>query len=183
MTANVTIRELSGLDEIATIFPLFGQVSRMSEMVFRQRLAAMLAQNNYRCIAAYAGDAMVGVSGFWTGTQLWCGRYIEADHVVVDGTQRSQGIGARLMAWIEAEGERTECAVFRIAMVLGRERTHQFYARLGLFDDGLLMVKALSRGAADFPEYAAQPGLARRSGLPQAALSFASVSSSTSKLA
>jgi hypothetical protein len=41
-------------------------------------------------------------------------------------------------------------------MVLGREHTHQFYARNGYFDDGLLMVKALSRGAAEFPEYVSQ---------------------------
>lgn len=157
MTDEVSIRELFGLDEILAIFPLFQQVSHLSETIFRERLSAMLAQNNYRCIAAYVGDRMVGMSGFWTGTQLWCGKYIEADHVVVDDALRSNGVGARMMAWIEAEGERTGCAVFRIAMVLGRERTHSFYARNGFFDDGLLMVKALSHGAAAFPEYVAQP--------------------------
>ena len=99
---------------------------------------------------------MVGAAGVWTGTQLWCGRYVEADHVVVDSALRSHGIGAKLMAWVEAEAERTECAVIRIAMVLGKERTHQFYERIGYFDDGLLMVKALSRGAAAFPEYVAK---------------------------
>ncbi|WP_261331427.1 GNAT family N-acetyltransferase [Rhizobium leguminosarum] len=76
---------------------------------------------------------------------MWCGKYIEADNVVVDNAVRSQGIGGKMMAWIEAEAERIECAVVRIAMVLGRERTHQFYARNGYFDDGLLMVKAKSR--------------------------------------
>jgi hypothetical protein len=112
---------------------------------------------------------MVGLSGFWTGTQLWCGNYIEADHVVVDTTLRSLGVGARLVAWIEAEGERIGCAVFRVAMVLGKERTHQFYARNGFFDDGLLMVKALSRGAAQFPEYVSPSAESRPRGLPQLA--------------
>ncbi|MEH7869177.1 GNAT family N-acetyltransferase [Rhizobium laguerreae] len=93
-----------------------------------------------------------------SGWALSCGaaKYIEADNVVVDNAVRSQGIGGKMMAWIEAEAERIECAVVRIAMVLGRERTHQFYARNGYFDDGLLMVKALSRGAAEFPEYVSQ---------------------------
>jgi len=104
----------------------------------------------------YIDERVVGLSGFWTGTLLWCGKYVEADHVVVDNALRSRGIGGKLMAWIEAEGERIECAVIRVAMVLGRERTHQFYARNGYFDDGLLMVKALSRGAAEFPEYVSQ---------------------------
>lgn len=142
MSDEVIIRELAGLDQMMTIFPLYSQVSRLSEAVVCQRLSAMFAQNNYRCIAAYIDERMVGASGFWTGTQLWCGKYVEADNVVVDSALRSQGIGGKMMAWIEAEAERTECAVIRIAMVLGRERTHQFYARNGYFDDGLLMVKA-----------------------------------------
>lgn len=154
MAADITIRELFGLDQIMTIFPLYNQTSRLDEETVRLRLTAMIAQGNYRCIAAYHDQQMVGASGFWTGTQLWCGKYIEADHVVVDGAMRSRGIGSLVMAWIEAEGERLECAVIRIAMVIGKERTHQFYVRNGYFDDGLLMVKALSRGRAAFPEYA-----------------------------
>lgn len=157
MTEDVTIRELLGLEAILTIFPLHHQVSGSTAAIFRERITAMHAQGNYRCIAAYLDDRLVGAAGFWIGTQLWCGKYVEADHVVVDATLRSRGIGAALMAWIEAEGERAGCAVIRIAMVLGKERTHQFYARNGYFDDGLLMVKALSRGAAEFPEYVAGP--------------------------
>jgi GNAT superfamily N-acetyltransferase len=158
VTDEVIIRELIGLDQIVTIFPLYRQVSDVNEDTFRQRISAMFAQNNYRCVAAYISGRMVGASGFWTGTQLWCGKYVEADHVVVDTAHRSHGIGAKIMAWIEAEGERAECEVIRVAMVLGKERTHNFYARGGYFDDGLLMVKALSRGAAAFPEYVAESG-------------------------
>lgn len=157
MSGDITIRELIGIDEIATIFPLHSQVSQLAESDMRERLAAMIAQQNYRCAAVFLDRRMVGAAGFWTGTQLWCGKYVEADHVVVDRDLRSRGIGAKLMGWIEAEAERTGCAVIRIAMVLGRERTHEFYARNGYFDDGLLMVKALSRGAAAFPEYVARP--------------------------
>lgn len=156
MSDELIIRELVGVDQIVTIYSLHSQVSHLAEDVFRERIAAMVGLGNYRCIAAYLGERMVGVSGFWTGMQLWCGKYVEADHVVVDGELRSMGIGAKLMAWMEAEAERTECDVIRIAMVLGRERTHQFYERNGYFDDGLLMVKALSRGAAAFPEYVAK---------------------------
>ena len=46
MTDEVMIRELFGLDQMGAIFPLFHQVNHLSEAVFRQRLSAMLAQNN-----------------------------------------------------------------------------------------------------------------------------------------
>jgi GNAT superfamily N-acetyltransferase len=154
---DVVIRELVALERMMAIFPLCRQVHDLSEAVFRQRLSDMLAQGNYRCIAAYIGERMVGASGFWTGTQLWCGKYVEADNVVVDSSALSHGIGTKMMAWIEAESERTECAILRIAMVLGKDRTRQFYTRNGFFDDGLLMAKALARGANEFPEYVFQP--------------------------
>jgi GNAT superfamily N-acetyltransferase len=156
VASDIEIGELFGLGEIVAIYPLFRQVSTLDEASFRARLSAMCAQGNYRCIAAHLDGRMVGVSGFWTGTQLWCGKYVEADHVVVDADVRGMGIGARLMAWIEAEGEREGCALFRIAAVLSNVRARQFYARSGFFDDGILMAKALSHGAAAFPEYVAR---------------------------
>jgi len=153
---DIVIRELLGLEEIAAIYPLYQQTGSLPEPLFHERLAAMIAQGNYRCIAAFVGERMVGVSGFWTGTQLWAGKWVEADHVVVDAQMRSAGIGAKLMAWIEEEAERAGCDIARISMVLGKERTHKFYSRSGYADDGLILVKPLSAWAeAEFPEYAA----------------------------
>ena len=41
MSDEVIIRELVGLDKTMTIFPLYSQVSRLSEAVVFQRLSAM----------------------------------------------------------------------------------------------------------------------------------------------
>ena len=153
---DVTLRELVGFDEIATIYPLYAQSGSLSETLFRERLRAMLAQGNYRCVAAFIGERMAGLSGFWIGVQLWSGKYAEADHVVVDESVRGRGIGGKLMAWIEAEAASVGCDIARIAMVIGKDRTHNFYERRGYADDGLIMVKTLSAWAdAEFPDYAA----------------------------
>jgi GNAT superfamily N-acetyltransferase len=154
---DIVIRELHGIDEIATIFPVYTKHNpTMPEALFCARLSAMIAQGNYRCIAAFDGDRMVGVSGFWTGTFLWCGKYIEPDHVVVDIDLRSQGIGAKLLRWIEAEGMRLGCDTAKIAMMIGRDRAQSFYHRNGYSDDSLQLVKPLSAWAdTEFPEFAA----------------------------
>ena len=161
---EVVIRELIGIEEISTIFPLYRRHNSMREALFRERIAAMIAQGNYRCIAAYLGDRMVGISGLWTGTFLWTGKYVEPDHVVVDPELRSHGIGAKLLEWIEREGERLGCDVSKVAMMIGRDRAHKFYSRNGYSDDGLILVKPLSEwAAAEFPEYAAHKAATERS--------------------
>jgi len=156
LSDEVVIRELHGLEEMMSTFPLRRQEApSRTESLFRERTEAMLA-GGFRCIAAYVGDRMVGVSGFWVGTQMWCGKYIEPDGVVVDAEMRSLGIGGKLMDWVEAEGERLGCTMMRVAMVLGKERTKRFYNRNGFSDDGLILVKPLSLGEAEFPEYLQQ---------------------------
>lgn len=160
---EIVIRELIGIEEIATIYALYRQHNRMSEAMFRERIGAMIGQGNYRCIAAYMGERMVGISGFWTGTFLWCGKYVEPDHVVVDPTLRSQGIGARLLEWIEAEGQRLGCDTAKVVMMIGRDRSHQFYVRNGYSDDSLQLIKPLSEWCeGEFPEFTAHRDAMRR---------------------
>ena len=126
----------------------------------------MLAQANYRCIAAFERNNMVGVSGFWTDTLLWAGQYLEPEHVVVDEHFRSRGIETQLLAWLETEAMRLGCDVTMVAMILGKDRNRNFYRRNGYADAELIPSKTLSAWAdAEYPEYAAQKvaaGLARK---------------------
>ena len=63
--------------------------------------------------------------------------------MTVEAEMRSDGIGAQLMQWVgvsgfcEREAERLGCDLLRISMVLGKDRTHNFYNRNGYADDGL----------------------------------------------
>lgn len=45
---DVVIRELVGVEEIASIYPLYRQSGSLPEEVFHERLVAMLAQGGYR---------------------------------------------------------------------------------------------------------------------------------------
>ncbi len=146
MTEQLDIRELTGIDELRTIFPLVRQLNPdVDEPLFLARLEAMLAEGGYRCIAAYRDGAMVGVAGFWTGTHLWSGKYVEPDNVVVDTALRSGGIGQRLMDWIEAEAIRLGCDMMKLEAYAERTRTRDFYKRMGFGEPGIVMVKTLGR--------------------------------------
>lgn len=63
MSDEVIIRELVGLDQTMTIFPLYSQVSRLSEAAVCQRLSAMFAQSNYRCRSERGRDSTIPCPG------------------------------------------------------------------------------------------------------------------------
>ncbi len=149
MLNDISVRELVGLEELRAIFPLVHQLNpEIDEPVFLSRLQAMLDEGGYRCIAAYRDGVMIGVAGFWVGTQLWCGRFVEPDNVVVDRNQRSGGIGAMLMQWIEAEAIRLGCEMMKLEAYAERHRTRAFYQRMGFGEPGVVMVKTLPRDGA-----------------------------------
>jgi GNAT superfamily N-acetyltransferase len=147
-TDEVAIHELKGFAAISTSFRLISQLNpELDGPTFRARLRQMLDGDGYRCIAAYRNGAMVGVAGFWVGTALWCGRYIEPDNVVVDKEVRSGGIGGLLMTWIEQEGARLGCAVIKLECYAERQRTRSFYRARGFEELGIVMLKPLDSAA------------------------------------
>lgn len=145
---DLELRELVGFEELRAMLPLVQQSNpELDEATFERRLRRMLEEGGYRCVAAFRDGAMVGVSGFWLGTALWCGTYVEPDNVVVDREQRSGGIGSKLMAWVEAEAERLGCDMMKLEAYAQRTRTREFYRRQGFDEPGVVMIKPLSGGA------------------------------------
>jgi hypothetical protein len=46
--------------------------------------------NNYKQIAVFEGDVCVGLSGLWSGTKLWSGKYLEIDNFIVHPEHRKR---------------------------------------------------------------------------------------------
>jgi GNAT superfamily N-acetyltransferase len=144
-TDEVAVPELRGFADMALAYRLIHQLNpELHEHTFHARLNHMLEEGGYRCIAAYRNGVMVGVAGFWVGTALWCGRYVEPDNVVVDRDVRGAGVGALMMKWIENEGERLGCEVMKLECYAERQRTRSFYRGIGYGELGVVMMKSLN---------------------------------------
>jgi ribosomal protein S18 acetylase RimI-like enzyme len=46
-------------------------------------------------------------AGFWTGTKLWSGKYIEIDNFIVHPEHRSKGLGKMMTDYIDVKAKRT----------------------------------------------------------------------------
>lgn len=142
-TPPLTIKELLDKEEWLAMYPLIRQLNPdMCREQFELRLTSMLAQG-YRCIGAYRGESMVGLAGFWIGTRLWCGQYIDIDNVVVDESERSSGVGKQMVAWVENAGKQLGCEIAVLDSYVVSHAAHRFYFREGYIIRGYHFTKAL----------------------------------------
>lgn len=140
--SEITLRELNR-DELPTILPLIQQLNPHQEPAeLERRLTAMLPFN-YHCLAAFDDTTMVGVCGFWLGVRFWSGEYIDIDNVVVDESRRSQGIGEKMIAWVEAYGRARGCQMAMLDCYVTKHKAHKFYFRLDYQIVGYHLTKML----------------------------------------
>ena len=79
---------------------------------------------------------IIGLSGFWIGTKLYCDKYLEPDNVVIDKAYRSMGIGKLLMDWLVEEGKRNNCKMIMLDAYVENFSGHRFYYREGFIARG-----------------------------------------------
>ena len=128
--SHVSVRELRA-EELHSILPLIEQHNpKQDPAELRRRLEVMIPQG-YRCIAAFQGDMMVGVAGYWISAKFWCGEYLEPDNVFVLPELRSAGIGARMMDWLEEKARELGCKLVVLDSYVTYAGAHRFYFRRG----------------------------------------------------
>ena len=87
------IKELKNKSEMLQHFEMLTEVyPKLSFDDYSNELDEMIP-HNYGQIAVYKNGECVGMTGYWIGTKLWCGKYLELDNVVVSEKHRNQGIG------------------------------------------------------------------------------------------
>jgi len=100
--------------------------------------------HNYGQIAVFEKDICVGISGYWTGTKLWCGKYIELDNVIVHPDYRSRGIGKILSDYIESKAVSNNCNILVLDAYTHNFGAHRFYYNQGFGPKGFHFVKVLN---------------------------------------
>lgn len=100
--------------------------------LIEERLQTILTDHpHYELFGAFVDDKLAGVVGAWVATKIWCGRYLEIDNLVVDGGQRSLGIGGLLIQHLEALARERECTIIALDSYAANRPSHRLYHRLG----------------------------------------------------
>ncbi len=127
------------------MFPLIQQLNpAMTSARYSELLHAMVRQGNYFQVACFDNEKCLGLTGVWIGTQLWCGKFIEIDNFVVDQAYRKQGIGQKLVRWVEERAEKENCEMIRLDTYVTLDAAHRFYFARGFRIEGFHMTKRLA---------------------------------------
>lgn len=139
----IRIRELTPA-ELPSIFPLVHELNpTMKRARFNQLLKAMQPAG-YRCVGAFEGSTLVGISGFTIGHRFWCGKQFDIDNFVVTASHRGRRIGEKLLHWMESLAKRESCDIIVLDAYAHNTASHRFYHREGYIIRGYHFTKDLT---------------------------------------
>jgi GNAT superfamily N-acetyltransferase len=143
--ARVAIRDARANDAPA-VAELLGQLGYpASREAARRRLSRLLVSDADRILVAVLDGAVVGLAGVQVNLSL---EYDEPaarlSALAVDGRHRGRGIGAALVAAIEAEARQRGCGLLFLTSAERRTDAHAFYRRTGFEETGRRFAKRLA---------------------------------------
>lgn len=114
--------------DIPELLPLVQQLNpKTSRLVLQQRFEEMFTYPNYHCFGLITQAEIVGITGGWITTRLYCGRQLELDNVVMRNDIQSKGYGTKLLALVEAWARENGCSTIELNTYTTNARSHKFY--------------------------------------------------------
>jgi GNAT superfamily N-acetyltransferase len=140
----MTLRELNGLDEMLQTLDVLQELyPSLTPEYYLADLKEMLPNNRYGQVAVFDGDTCVGVSGFWIGTKLWCGKYLEIDNLVVSAKVRSKGVGKMIFDYLAEKAQQEECSMVSLDSYTSNFKAHKFFYNEGFAPKGFHFINIL----------------------------------------
>lgn len=127
---TLTIRELQTDELHMTLALLSTFYPALDRETLLRRLEA-IAVLNWRCVGAFEGADLVGLSGCWLNTRLYCGKYLYIDHFIVEGGRRCKGVGAQLLGYLKSLACDQGCEQVCLDTFVTNSLAQSFWSRHG----------------------------------------------------
>ncbi|MBO9583014.1 MAG: GNAT family N-acetyltransferase [Flavobacterium sp.] len=137
------------IQELTTIQDMVAQIDTIRFLypnIALEKYEAFLSEmlpHNYIQIAVFEDGICLGLTGCWSATKLWTGKYLEIDNFVVNPQYRSKGIGKMLTDYIEKKAIELNCSSIVLDAFTGNFAAHRFYYNQGYAPKGFHFVKIL----------------------------------------
>ena len=137
------IKELTTLEEMLVQLEIIKFLyPNMTLEKYKSFLEEMIPKN-YKQVAILENGTCVGMTGFWFGTKLWTGKYIEIDNFIVHPDYRKKGIGKIISKFIDNKAKELNCTCIVLDAFTGNFPAHRFYYNLGYVPKGFHFIKTI----------------------------------------
>ncbi|MNJ84556.1 Acetyltransferase (GNAT) family protein [compost metagenome] len=138
------VRELKTIDEMLPHLSVLQELyPELTAENYRKMLLEMLP-NNYAQVAVFEQETCIAISGYWLGTKLWCGSYLELDNVIVSQSARGTGAGKLIQHYLEEKAAALACNIMALDAYTSNFKAHRFYYNQGYSPKGFHFVKILN---------------------------------------
>jgi GNAT superfamily N-acetyltransferase len=122
------VRELNRKEEMLAQLEVMQELyPSLTADAYSSDLENMLPNNRYGQVAVFDGEKCLGIAGFWIGTKLWCGKYLEIDNMVVSAKHRSQGAGKMLFSYLKNKANEEGCSMLALDSYTANFKAHKFF--------------------------------------------------------
>ena len=108
-----------------------------------QRMLEQMIPNNYAQVGVFIQNQCVAISGYWLGTKLWCGSYLELDNIIVCKEARGTGAGKLNQYYLEEKANNLNCSIMTLDAYTSNFKAHRFYYNQGYAPRGFHFIKIL----------------------------------------
>ncbi len=144
VSKTFTIKSFNNAEDMMVAYPLVKQMYKDMDLpTYKSYIEEMIETNNFKMIAAFDGDEIIGACGYWVFLMLYCGRYIQISNLVVDEKSRNLGVGKVMMNHIEELARKLECKKFVLDSYTENKKSHSLYFREGFYIRGFHFMKDL----------------------------------------
>lgn len=139
------------IKELKTATDMLTQISVMQFLypkLTAEKYATYLQEmlpHNYIQIAVFDNGKCIAITGCWSATKLWTGKYFEIDNFIVHPDHRAQGVGKMLTDYIEKKAIENGCTAIVLDAFSQNFKAHRFYYNQGFSPKGFHFVKILDQ--------------------------------------
>lgn len=138
------LKELITINEMVSQFEIITHLyPNISKEKYRNYLQEMIP-HNYKQLAIFENNVCVALTGFWIGTKLWSGKYIEIDNFIVHEDYRMKGLGKIMTDYIDNKAKELCCTMIVLDAFTGNFKAHRFYYNQGYAPKGFHFVKIIN---------------------------------------
>ena len=141
----MTIQEFTSISEMLSQFEMIQFLYPKMEIDKYANFLQDMIPHNYKQIAVFENEICVGITGYWFGTKLWTGKYLEIDNFVVHPYHRKKGIAKLMTDYLAKKASELHCTCIVLDAFTQNFDAHRFYYNQGYNPRGFHFIKTINQ--------------------------------------